>query len=100
MTPREASEVGWSLLGFFAAATGGTVRRAYGRAVTIELLRKRFTPEPINPLWLHAMRGEGRVSVPCPSCRQPMIGVAFPPERKLTWMSASTAILSGLTLTK
>jgi uncharacterized Zn finger protein (UPF0148 family) len=36
-----------------------------GRAVTIELLRKRFTPESINPLWLHAMRGEGRVSVPC-----------------------------------
>src|SRR5438477_10493401 len=47
-----------------------------GRAVTIELLRKRFTPESSNPLWLHAMRGEGRVSVPCPSCRQPMIGVA------------------------
>ena len=48
-----------------------------GRAVTIELLRKRFTPESINPLSLHAMRGEGRVSVPCPSCRQPMIGVAL-----------------------
>ena len=25
-----------------------------GRAVTIELLRKRFTPESINPLWRHA----------------------------------------------
>jgi len=36
-----------------------------GRAVTIELLRKRFTPESINPLWLHAMRGEGRVGLPC-----------------------------------
>jgi membrane associated rhomboid family serine protease/Zn-finger nucleic acid-binding protein len=48
-----------------------------GRAVTIELLRKRFTPESINPLWLHAMRGEGRVGLPCPSCRQPMIGVAL-----------------------
>jgi len=46
-----------------------------GRAVTIELLRKRFTPESINPLWLHAMRGEGRVGLPCPSCRQPMIDV-------------------------
>jgi len=45
--------------------------------VTIELLRKRFTPESINPLWLHAMRGEGRVGLPCPSCRQPMIGVAL-----------------------
>src|SRR5262249_10727264 len=48
-----------------------------GRAVTIELLRKRFTPESINPLWLHAMRREGRVGLPCPSCRQPMIGVAL-----------------------
>jgi len=46
-----------------------------GRAVTIELLRKRFTPESINPLWSHAIRGEGRVGLPCPSCRQPMIGV-------------------------
>ena len=48
-----------------------------GRAVTIELLRKRFTPESINPLWLHAMRNEGRVGLPCPSCRKPMIGVAL-----------------------
>ena len=48
-----------------------------GRAVTIELLRKRFTPESINPLWLHAMQGEGHVGLPCPSCRQPMIGVAL-----------------------
>ncbi len=48
-----------------------------GRAVTIELLRKRFTPESINPLWLDAMRGEGRIGLPCPSCRQPMIGVAL-----------------------
>ena len=45
--------------------------------MTIELLRKRFTPESINPLWLHAMRGEGRVGPPCPSCQQPMIGVAL-----------------------
>ena len=48
-----------------------------GRAVTIELLRKRFTPESINPLWLHAMRGEGRAGLPCPSCGQPMIGVVL-----------------------
>jgi membrane associated rhomboid family serine protease/Zn-finger nucleic acid-binding protein len=48
-----------------------------GRAVTIELLRKRFTPESINPLWLHAMRGDGCVGLPCPSCRQPMIGVVL-----------------------
>ncbi|HEY6153308.1 MAG TPA: rhomboid family intramembrane serine protease [Candidatus Udaeobacter sp.] len=49
-----------------------------GRAVTIELLRKRFTPESINPLWLHATRSEGRVGLPCPLCRQAMIGVALP----------------------
>jgi membrane associated rhomboid family serine protease/Zn-finger nucleic acid-binding protein len=48
-----------------------------GRAVTIELLRKRFTAESINPLWLHARRGEGRVGLPCPSCREPMIGVVL-----------------------
>jgi membrane associated rhomboid family serine protease/Zn-finger nucleic acid-binding protein len=47
------------------------------RAVTIELLRKRFTPESINPLWLHATRGEGRIGLPCPLCRQPTIGVAL-----------------------
>ena len=41
--------------------------RCDGRAVTIELLRKHFTPESINPLWLHAMRGEGRVGLACPS---------------------------------
>jgi membrane associated rhomboid family serine protease/Zn-finger nucleic acid-binding protein len=55
-----------------------------GRAVTIELLRKRFTPESINPLWLHAMRGEGRVGLPCPSCRQPMIGVALSDKAEIS----------------
>ena len=55
-----------------------------GRAVTIELLRKRFTPETINPLWLHAMQGEGRVGLPCPSCRQPMIGVALPDQGEIS----------------
>jgi Zn-finger nucleic acid-binding protein len=54
-----------------------------GRAVTIELLRKRFTPESINPLWLHAMRGEGRVGLPCPSCWQPMIGVALSDQAEI-----------------
>lgn len=48
-----------------------------GRAVTIELLRKRFTPESINPLWSHAMRGEGRAGLPCPLCRQAMTGVTL-----------------------
>ena len=54
-----------------------------GRAVTIELLRKRFTPESINPLWLHAVRGEGRVGLPCPSCQQPMIGVALADQAEI-----------------
>src|SRR5882724_5016198 len=54
-----------------------------GRAVTIELLRKRFTPESINPLWLHAMRGAGRAGLPCPSCRQPMIGVALSDQAEI-----------------
>jgi len=54
-----------------------------GRAVTIELLRKRFTPESINPLWLHATRGDGRAGLPCPSCRQPMIGVALPDQAEI-----------------
>ncbi|HEX9281405.1 MAG TPA: rhomboid family intramembrane serine protease [Candidatus Udaeobacter sp.] len=54
-----------------------------GRAVTIELLRKRFTAESINPLWLHAMRGEGRIGLPCPLCRQPMIGVALSDQAEI-----------------
>ena len=54
-----------------------------GRAVTIELLRKRFTPESINPLWLHAIRGEGPIGLACPSCLS---------------MSVSTAISSGSAL--
>jgi membrane associated rhomboid family serine protease len=48
-----------------------------GRAVTIELLRKRFTPESINPLWQHATQGQGRAGLLCPSCHQAMIDVAL-----------------------
>jgi membrane associated rhomboid family serine protease/Zn-finger nucleic acid-binding protein len=54
-----------------------------GRAVTIELLRKRFTAESINPLWLHAMRGEGHSGLPCPSCRHPMIDVALSDQAEI-----------------
>jgi len=54
-----------------------------GRAATIELLRNRFTPESINSLWLHAMRGEGRNGVPCPSCRHPMVEVALSERAKI-----------------
>ncbi|PYL06247.1 MAG: hypothetical protein DME34_09385 [Verrucomicrobia bacterium] len=48
-----------------------------GRAVTIELLRRTFTPECINPLWLHALRGEGTRGRPCPECRKPMLAVTL-----------------------
>ena len=54
-----------------------------GRAVTIELLRRRFTEESINPLWLHATRGEGGVGLPCPSCRQPMISVPLSDQAEI-----------------
>ena len=48
-----------------------------GRAVTVELLRRTFKPESINPLWLHAISGEGKSGCRCPSCRRPMIQVAL-----------------------
>jgi Zn-finger nucleic acid-binding protein len=49
-----------------------------GRALTVELLRRTFNPESINPLWLHAIRGEGKSGgLPCPSCRKPMLEVAL-----------------------
>src|SRR5919106_188014 len=48
-----------------------------GPAVTVGLLRRTFTPESINPLWLHAIRDEGKSSCACPSCRKLMIEVAL-----------------------
>jgi membrane associated rhomboid family serine protease/Zn-finger nucleic acid-binding protein len=48
-----------------------------GRALTVELLRRTFTPESINPLWLHAISGEGKSGRLCPSCRKPMLEVAL-----------------------
>jgi Zn-finger nucleic acid-binding protein len=48
-----------------------------GRAVGLELLRRTFTPESINPLWLHAISGEGKIGSRCPSCGRPMIDVAL-----------------------
>ena len=48
-----------------------------GRAIGLELLRRTFTPESINPLWLHAISGEGKIGPRCPSCRRPMIDVAL-----------------------
>ena len=48
-----------------------------GRAVGLQLLRRTFTPESINPLWLHAIHNEGIGARPCPSCSNPMIEVAL-----------------------
>src|SRR5438552_10269969 len=46
-----------------------------GHAVGLELLRRTFTPESINPLWLHAIGGEGQNGRRCPSCANPMFEV-------------------------
>ena len=48
-----------------------------GRAVGLQLLRRTFTPESINPLWLHAIHNEGSSARPCPSCGNQMIEVAL-----------------------
>src|SRR4029453_5708482 len=52
-----------------------------GRAVGLQLLRRTFTPESINPLWLHAIHNEGSSARPCPSCSNPMIEVALDSRR-------------------
>jgi len=52
-----------------------TCESCSGRAVTVELLRRMFTPASINPLWLHAMRHEGLSGRACPQCRRPMLQV-------------------------
>src|SRR5438552_1623456 len=57
--------------------------RCDGRAITLELLRRTFTAESINPLWLHAIRGEGTKAGPCPSCRNPMIDVELSENAKV-----------------
>ena len=48
-----------------------------GRAVGLRLLRRTFTPESINPLWLHAIHNEGSIARPCASCGNAMIEVAL-----------------------
>ncbi len=48
-----------------------------GRAITVELLRRIFTPESINPLWLHAISNEGQLGRPCPLCSRQMLTVGF-----------------------
>ena len=47
-----------------------------GRAVGLQLLRRTFAGESINPLWLRAVHNEGSRARPCPSCSNPMIEVA------------------------
>jgi Zn-finger nucleic acid-binding protein len=46
-----------------------------GRAISVELLRRIFTEESINPLWLHAIRGSGAPGGLCPVCQKPMLEV-------------------------
>src|SRR5438552_18764135 len=58
-----------------------TCDKCGGRAVGLELLRRTFTPESINPLWPHTISGEGKVGPRCPSCRRPMIDVALSEKR-------------------
>ena len=43
----------------------------------LQLLRRTFTPESINPLWLHAIHNEGSMARQCPSCGNAMIEVAL-----------------------
>jgi Zn-finger nucleic acid-binding protein len=50
-------------------------KKCDGRAVGLQLLRRTFTPESINPLWLHAIHNEGSIARPCPSCGNAMIEV-------------------------
>ena len=46
-----------------------------GRAVSVDLLRRVFTPESINPLWLRTINGQGKTGLPCPICRISMLEV-------------------------
>src|SRR5436305_12049473 len=77
-----------------------TCDKCGGRAVGLELLRRTFTPESINPLWRHTISGEGKVGPRCPSCRRPMIDVALSENAAVNVMYVDCAISSGSTLTK
>src|SRR5689334_3447908 len=43
-----------------------------GRALSVELLRRRFTNESINPFWIEVIRGRGERARPCPCCHRAM----------------------------
>lgn len=55
-----------------------------GRAVGLELLRRTFTPESVNPIWLHAIHSEGTTARPCPCCSNRMIEVALDSSSGIT----------------
>jgi membrane associated rhomboid family serine protease len=46
-----------------------------GRALSVELLRQRFTDESINPFWTQVVRGQGAPGRACPSCGRQMMEV-------------------------
>ena len=50
-------------------------QKCNGRAISVELLRRIFTPESINPLWLHAIDGTRHSGRLCPICDKPMVEV-------------------------
>ena len=50
-------------------------QKCNGRAISVELLRRIFTPGSINPLWLHAISGTGHSGRLCPVCDKPMLEV-------------------------
>lgn len=51
--------------------------RCGGRALGVELLRRTFTNESINPLWLRAINGLGSAGRDCPCCGRTMTEVAL-----------------------
>lgn len=52
-------------------------RACGGRALNVELLRRTFTRESVNPFWLRAINGERKPGRPCPCCRNAMTEVAL-----------------------
>ncbi len=57
-------------------------RACGGRALNVELLRRTFSRESINPFWLRVISGEGKPGRLCPCCQHAMIEVAIaaPPD--------------------
>jgi membrane associated rhomboid family serine protease/Zn-finger nucleic acid-binding protein len=55
-----------------------------GRAVSLGLLRRTFTPESINPLWLHTIHREGTPGRRCPSCGNIMFAVHLSDQASAT----------------